>query len=77
MRHSYGVLWNIVGATVTKFGFAITNQGFHLRIKETEITSQVKEALLFLAKDVGAMMRFLRLDMLRYERGFDTMDDLF
>lgn len=74
--HSYGDIWHIIGSTVTHFGLTVNYSGLHARIKEIEATHK-KDSLLLLTSDPLDMMSFLRLDSLRYEKGFSTLNELF
>ena len=79
MIHSYGDLWRIIGASVTRFGLAIDNTGFHVRLEEIEKNSK-KDALLHLTANPEAMMDFLKLKLEGvggWETGFKTLDQAF
>lgn len=76
MMYSYGDLWHIIGAMVTRLGLAINNTGLHLRIAEINLTHK-RDALLFLTKNPREMMRFSGFDAQAFEIGFATLDDVF
>lgn len=73
---SYGDMWQILGATVTRVGFAINDSGLHTRIEEIEKTHR-KDSLLFLTYKPGEIMEFLGLDFPRFEGAFSTREEVF
>ena len=76
MVYSYGDLWHIIGVFITRFNLTINDRGLYLRVKEIEAKHK-KDSLLFLTNEKGAMMQFLGLDKEAYERGFETLEELF
>jgi len=76
MINSYGDLWHILGAAVTRFRLEINHAGFYLRVAEIQATHK-KDCLLLLTRDPRAMMEFLGLSTSHYEIGFRTLDQVF
>ncbi len=74
--YSYGDIWIIIGSIATRFGLAINNHGFHIRVEELEVTRR-KESLLLLTNKPQEIMEFLGLDGGRYAEGFITLDEIF
>ena len=73
---SHGDLWNLLGTSLRGFGLTTNNTGLNLRIAEIEHLDR-KKSMLFLTSDPTSVLEFLCLDMKRYWRQFETVDDLY
>jgi len=73
--NSHGDLWNILGTSVRAFGLTANNIGFYLRIQEIEKLDR-KKSMVFLTADPDSVLEFLGLDVERYWRPFESVDEL-
>ena len=84
MMRSYGDLWRIVGAVVTRVGLTINNAGLYIRVKEIEERSRA-ESLLLLTAEPRLMMEFLGLGIREFGDGegeglgnrFESLEEVF
>lgn len=79
LQQSYGDLWQIVGKFLRPHGLTATNTGLHLRIcglEEDQKTGH-KEGRVFLSRNPQLVGQFLGLDMAKWHKGFDTLEELF
>ena len=74
--HSYGDLWNIVGACAARYGLAVNDNGLNLKMRFIANESR-RFPLLFLSRDVGLIFGFLGLDKQVYDAGFQTTEQAF
>ncbi|GAB7342963.1 hypothetical protein MBLNU457_g1067t1 [Dothideomycetes sp. NU457] len=73
---SYGDLWGILGTSIRGQGLTATDTGLHVRIQELEKRDR-KASRIFLSAGPGAVLTFLGLDAVEYQRGFATEQRLF
>lgn len=73
--NSHGDLWNILGTSVRPFGLTANNVGFYLRIEEIEKLDR-KRSMVFLTSDPDSVLEYLGLDVDRYWKPFETVDEL-
>nr|POE72841.1 hypothetical protein CFP56_30780 [Quercus suber] len=81
---SYGGVGALIGMMVSPLGFTMsTSRGFLLTLKEYKLVIDLKltvpheEAIIVLSKDPKRVMRYLHLSYDEYQRGFETVEDLY
>jgi hypothetical protein len=75
-HQSYADLWQIIGVAHRALGLTANDNGLHVRIEEIEDKNR-KASMLFLTDDPVQVLRFYGLDVERYERGFEEMEELY
>ncbi|KAK2740110.1 hypothetical protein FQN57_006225 [Myotisia sp. PD_48] len=73
---SYGDMWQIVGKFLRPLGFTATDKGLHLRIEEIEPWDRTF-SMVYLSHNVTDVLRFLGLDFDHFNRGFETVEELY
>lgn len=75
-RNAYGVTWQLLGNVVRPFGLTPNDVGLYLRIEEGESRNR-KDSMIFLTSDPRESIEFLGLSWLKWEEGFETVDELY
>ncbi|MCJ1394489.1 hypothetical protein MMC18_007367 [Xylographa bjoerkii] len=73
---SHGDLWNLLGTSLRGFGLTANNIGLNLRIAEIEHLDR-KRSMLFLTSDTTSVLDLMGLDVQRYWRQFETVNELY
>ncbi|KAH0547824.1 hypothetical protein FGG08_000081 [Glutinoglossum americanum] len=73
---SHGDMWNILGSMGRFYGVTVNDRGCHLRIPEIEPVDR-KHSLLHLTSDPAEALALFGLDVDSYQRGFQTVDEMF
>lgn len=73
---SYGDMQQLLGLLQRPLGLTTNDRGLHLRVREAEGMNR-EAAMIFLTGDVDKMLNFLGLDVGKWERGFDSDDEVF
>lgn len=73
---AYGDLWNLLGTSIRPFGLTANDNGLHLRIHQIEKDDR-KKSLLLLTRLPKETLAFLGLDQEEFERGFESVEELF
>ncbi|KAK3640494.1 hypothetical protein LTR56_011832 [Elasticomyces elasticus] len=86
---SFGDISSLLGQICRPLGFRTTSTGFWLRMRELDdakkwaaagtlqLNIADKDGLLVLSSDPQQIMAFLKLDVVRYENGFNTLEEIF
>ncbi|KAK5733750.1 hypothetical protein LTR17_009454 [Elasticomyces elasticus] len=86
---SFGDISSLLGQICRPLGFRTTSTGFWLRMRELDdakkwaaagtlqLNIPDKDGLLVLSSDPQQIMSFLKLDVARYEHGFNTLEEIF
>lgn len=77
-KHAHGDLWNLLGATIRRFGLTIDEVGLYVRIPEIEKRDK-KKAKVLLSQEPGEILHFLGLkfDGKQWEEPFASEEDVF
>lgn len=77
-KHAHGDLWNLLGATIRRFGLTIDEVGLYVRIPEIEKRDK-KKAKVLLSEDPCEILQFLGLkfDGQQWEEPFASEEDVF
>ncbi|KAF2496559.1 hypothetical protein BU16DRAFT_483647 [Lophium mytilinum] len=75
-HQAYADLWQIIGVAHRSLGLTATDKGLHVRIEEIE-AKDWKASMLFLTDDPVRVLQFYGLDVERYQKGFEEMDELY
>ena len=73
---SYGDMQQILGLLQRPVGLTSNDKGMHVRVPEIEERNR-KAAMIFLTCEVHEMLRFLGLDVRKWESGFESNEDVF
>ncbi|KAF2801558.1 uncharacterized protein BDZ99DRAFT_219278 [Mytilinidion resinicola] len=75
-HQAYADLWQIIGVAHRSLGLTATDKGLHVRIEELEAKNR-KASMQFLSDDPVRVLQFYGLDVERYDKGFEMMDELY
>ncbi|KAK6361355.1 hypothetical protein TWF730_005089 [Orbilia blumenaviensis] len=75
-KHSYGDFWSILGMMLRAKGLVADSKCLNVRIKEIEPHNR-ELAKVELTRDVNETLEFLGLDPKKFEKGFETVQEVF
>jgi hypothetical protein len=73
---SYGDMQQLLGLLQRPLGLTTNDRGLHVRVREMEEMNR-KAAMIFLTSDVVEMLEFLGLDVGKWEKGFESNEEVF
>ena len=73
--HAHGDLWNMLGGIIRRFGLTASSKGLCIRIEEVE-THNKEQARVRASADPNTVLQYLGLDADRYDRPFDSWDEM-
>ncbi|KAI0998251.1 hypothetical protein K3495_g9945 [Podosphaera aphanis] len=73
---SHGDLWNILSSIIHPYGLRVNNKGLYLCITCIE-PHHKKKSRIFLTSDPVEILEFLGLDVERYWKKFDSLEEIF
>ena len=74
-KHAHGDIWNMLGSTIRPLGLTADETALFIRIPEVEKFNR-RRAKIFLTADPHAVLEFLGLSVERFEKPFETLDEM-